>query len=273
MIKKNLLIAGAMLLILTAFSVNKVQAQTCVMPPSCEDLGYKQTEEDCNGVDIVLKCPTDMSKMACLGSSVSQDVSLGAILYGDGTVSSELISGKKPIGVVFDIFNRLAVALNDVKYGGIAGSDDMLWSIGSDDIPNLENCTEYDTVITTCGTDGRANTDAILANNRDSDNHVMNAINPYQPSGCSADFCKAGKWFLPSLLELKAIYNLKSSIQDTLTFLSAVGATQLLTATYWSSTERDESNMWILDMENGYQSTHLKNTGYDGCYVRPVVKF
>ena len=267
------IIAGAMLSCGAAFSFSEVQAQTCVVPPSCEELGYKQTEADCKGLDVVLKCPTDMSKMACLGSSVSQDVSVGAILYGDGTVSSELISGKQPIGVVFDVINRLAVALNDVKYDGSAGSGTMLWSGCSDDTPGLENCEDYSTVITTCGTDGRVNMDAILASDYCND-RVAYAVNIYQPSGCSADFCKAGKWFVPSLRELRAIYSVKSSFQDTLTFLSTVGATSFKTAAYWSSTEKDESSMWILNMTNGNYRANLKDSGYDNySYVRPVVKF
>ena len=142
---KNI-IAGAMLALGAAFSFSEVQAQTCVMPPSCEKLGYKQTEADCKGLDVVLKCPTDMSKMACLGSSVSQDVAVGAILYGDGTVASGLIAGKKPIGIVFDVINRLALALTDVKKDGSAGSEYMYWSSSYCDTPNLENCTDSSTI-------------------------------------------------------------------------------------------------------------------------------
>ena len=268
--KKNLLIAGAMLLIMTAFSVNKVQAQTCVMPPSCEDLGYKQTEADCKGVDIVLKCPTDMTKMACLGSAVSQDVSVGAILYGDGTIASGLVTGKQPIGVVFDVFNRLAVALTDIKEDGSAGSEYMRWSSSYCDTPNLENCTDGSTIITTCGTDGRANTDAILASTCNGTTYAANAVNSYQVSGCSKDFCRQGKWFLPSMRDLNTIYSFKSAINSTLTLLSSVGASQLTENWYWSSTENSNYDAWDLHMSDGNRYYHYKD--YGG-YVRPVLAF
>ncbi len=258
--KKNLLIAGAMLLIMTAFSFNKAQAQTCVMPPSCEDLGYKQTEADCEGLDIVLKCPTDMTKMACLGSSESQDVSVGAILYGDGTVASGLVAGKKPIGIVFDVFNRFALALTTEK---------MYWSDSSCDTPNLENCESNDKdPKTTCGIDGRANTDAILASTCNGTTYAANAANDYQPDGCTADFCQKGKWFLPSYRDLHTIYSFKSVVNNSLTLLSAA----MIGGEYWSSTEFDSD--WAMTYcmsdscwSNGHTKYDSKNI------VRPVLAF
>ena len=53
-----------------------------------------------------------MTKAAC--KEKAQEASL-SVLYGDGTVSKEIITGKTPIGIVFDTDNRLAVALTDVK--------------------------------------------------------------------------------------------------------------------------------------------------------------
>ncbi len=56
---------GAMLFI-TAFSVKNAQAQTCVVPPSCEDLGYTQTISDCSETATLLKCPLDQKKVLCV---------------------------------------------------------------------------------------------------------------------------------------------------------------------------------------------------------------
>ncbi len=274
--KSKNIIAGAMLSCGAAFSFSEVQAQTCVMPPSCEELGYKQTEADCKGLDVVLKCPTDMSKMACLGSSVSQDVSLGSILYGDGTVASGVVTGKKPIGIVFDVINRLALALTDVKQDGSAGSGSMSWSSGYCDTPNLEKCGNWDTVITTCGTDGRANTDAILASTCNVTTYAANAVNAYQTSNCSADFCQKGKWFLPSLRDLNTIYSFKSVINNSLTLLVSIGASNLQESYYWSSTEYNYDYAWRLNLYNGYKSDYIKdgNNVYNGYnYVRPVLAF
>ena len=253
------LIAGAMLSCGAAFSFSEVQAQTCVVPPSCEELGYTMTEADCKGLDVVLKCPTDMSKMACLGSSVSQDVEIGAILYGDGTVASGLLPDKQPIGVVFDVFNRFALALTTEK---------MYWSSSSCDTPNLENCESKNDAKTTCGIDGRANTDAILASTCNGTTYAANAANDYQPNGCSADFCQKGKWFLPSLRDLHTIYSFKSVVNNSLTLLSA----DTIGLEYWSSTESDSD--WALTYCMSDSCWSNGSTKYDSKnIVRPVIKF
>ena len=273
--KSKNIIAGAMLSLGAAFSFSEVQAQTCVMPPSCEELGYTMTEADCKGLDVVLKCPTDMSKMACLGSSVSQDVSLGSILYGDGTVASGLIAGKKPIGIVFDVINRLALALTNVKQDGSAGSGTMYWSSSSCDTPNLENCTDGSTITISCGLDGRANTDAILASTCNGTTYAVNAVNAYQTSNCRADFCQKGKWFLPSLRDLNTIYTFKSVINNSLTLLTSQGASNLQENGdyyYWSSTEYNGGSAWLLDMGNGLKYGYLGKSSH-GSNVRPVLAF
>ena len=269
------IIAGAMLSLGAAFSFSEVQAQTCVMPPSCEELGYTKTEADCKGLDVVLKCPTDRSKMACLGSSVSQDFSPLSILYGDGTVASVLIAGKKPIGIVFDVENRLAMALTDVDYKGNASFDTrMNWGPNTD-IPGLENCSAYN-ALTTCGTDGRKNTDAILARGN---GFAIGAVNSYQPDGCEEDFCQKGKWFLPSLKELNTIYSNKHMIRSALILLAFKGAFPLnedeYLYSYWSSTEYSADEAWALHMGDGNRGRYTKKESgsYTYNYVRPVVAF
>lgn len=72
---KNI-IAGAMLALGAAFSFSEVQAQTCVMPPSCEKLGYSMSVTDCKGYKS-LRCPLDVDNdnaVFCFsGSSSSED--------------------------------------------------------------------------------------------------------------------------------------------------------------------------------------------------------
>ena len=53
------LIAGAMLSCGAAFSFSEVQAQTCVVPPSCEKLGYSMSVTDCDGQRYI-RCPLDV---------------------------------------------------------------------------------------------------------------------------------------------------------------------------------------------------------------------
>ena len=259
-----------MLSLLTAFSFNKAQAQTCVQPPSCEDLGYTKTKADCTNADMVLKCPTDTSKVTCQINPVPCNI--GDVLYGDGYCYKE---GKapaniNPIAVVFDAANRLAVALTDVKQNGSTGSEEFYWSSGYCDTSNLVNCTDSSTVITTCGTDGKANTDAILASTCNGTTYAANAINSYQISGCSKVFCLKGKWFLPSLRDLNTIYSFKSTINSTLSSLSSKGASQLKGSNYWSSTEYGNTIVWRLSMSDG--SRYASGKGVTS-YVRPVLAF
>ncbi len=172
----------------------------------------------------------------------------------------------KVLGIVFDGKNRLAVALTDVKEYGSWGDDDMSWSHGETDIPNLENCTDKSTVTTTCGIDGRANTDAILAYTGSF--YAANAANIYQPENCTAEFCQKGKWFLPSLRDLNNIYLSKNLINNA---LDNVRKVLLSSRYYWSSTEYSESFAWTLGMNSGYVDVVGKSNYVN--YVRPVVKF
>ena len=200
---------------------------------------------------------------------------VGDILYGDGTCAisvNELEPKLTPIGVVFDVANRLAIALTDVKKNGSAGAESMYWSSYQCDTPNLENCM-YGINVITCGTDGRANTDAILASTCDGTTYAANAVNSYQVSGCSKDFCRQGKWFLPSMRDLNTIYSFKSAINSTLTLLSSVGASQLTKNWYWSSTESNNGNAWLLRMSDGIRNIVNKNYNYGYYYVRPVLAF
>ena len=254
------------------------QALECTPTPDCGSLGYTKTEADCQGADVVLKCPTDTSKISCW-TQLEERVMVGAILYGDGTVSSDLISGKSPIGVVFDATHRLAVALTDVKQDGSAGSEKMPWGIYVEvvlcDIPNLENCENENEALTTCGADGRANTDAILASTCSSETiYAANAVNAYQTSNCSADFCQKGKWFLPSFRELSTIYDTREVINNSLTALSTQGARKMDEYDlYLSSTVFNPVSAWGIKFLYG---THWLISRYqiiDEGYVRPVIAF
>ena len=82
--KKNmLLIAGATLLI-SAFSAGLIRAQTCIQPPTCEELGYIYSADECVNGNNILKCPTDLSKMVCSFDAIGND---GDILYADHSTS------------------------------------------------------------------------------------------------------------------------------------------------------------------------------------------
>ncbi len=93
---------GAMLLLTTAFSVAEVRAQTCVVPPTCEGLGYDKTASDCGGL-AKLRCPFDDSKYFCtayMNPDGSAPIAVGDIAYSDGTYSAVPVPSKIPVGVV-----------------------------------------------------------------------------------------------------------------------------------------------------------------------------
>ena len=264
MIKKNLLIAGAMLLIMTAFSVNKAQAQTCVMPPSCEDLGYTMSSTDCAYAEKILKCPHDQSKMFCLsqeeidGNTVAH---VGDILYSDQTFSTELIKTKMPIGVVFDEANRLAVALDQTR---------LYWSTERIDIPTLENCDEP----FSCSTNGKQNTAAIMeyvkTNGKTGKYPAAEYCASYKPSTVYLDevWYAEGQWFLPSMKELKTLSKNKAVVNAS---LQKVNAATLSFNHYWSSTEYADTAAWQSYMGNG--SKDFSSKAYYDWYVRPVLAF
>ncbi len=108
---------GAMLLLTTAFSVAEVRAQTCVVPPTCEGLGYDKTASDCGGL-AKLRCPFDDSKYFCTAyrnPDGSAPVTVGDIVYSDGTYANpEIIQpNKTPIGVIYNSNGGYFVALDD----------------------------------------------------------------------------------------------------------------------------------------------------------------
>ena len=271
------LMMGAMLA-LASFSYGKAAfATSCAIPPTCEQLGYTMKVDEC-GESPILRCPfalSDNNKVFCGGTTenANQVVSIGAIVYGDGTVASGVVTGKTPIGVVFDTANRLAVALTDVKKDGTAGSEYMYWSNSYYDIPSLPNCqySDGDVAVDSCSPDGRSNTTLILAcGSGCGGTPAATAANSYQPSGCTKDFCKKTKWFLPSMRDLASIYALKAQVNASLTLLSGSGAKTLTENYYWSSTEYDYTSAWVFGMSNGSRYYHGKTNLR---YVRPVLAF
>ena len=244
-------------------------AADCTQAPDCASLGYTQNAADCSGA--ALKCPWDLTKAACKAGVKPVTCVVGSILGGDQLCyKDKLPDNVKPIGIVFDTANRLAVALTDINSSGSAGSSTMYWSAYFYDIPALGNCTGS-TDLTTCGVDGRANTTAILnCVSSCGSTPAATATNSYEPSGCSKDFCKKTKWFLPSMRDLITLYNAKSYVNASLSLTASSGAKTLTESYYWSSTEYNSNYAWRLVMNNGYRYYNLK---YDDFYVRPVLAF
>ena len=238
----------------------------CTKPETdCAKLGYTKSVSQCS--DGYLQCPYNSAAVFC-----EDVISVGSILYGDGTIANGLVTGKTPIGIVFDTAHRLAVALTDINSSGSAGSSAMYWSTSYYDIPALGNCTSSIDLMT-CGVDGRANTTAILnCGSSCGTTPAATATNSYEPSGCSKDFCKKTKWFLPSMRDLIALYNAKSYVNASLSLTASSGATTLTESYYWSSTEYDNYDAWKLRMSDCSRYSSIKYY-ITNLYVRPVVKY
>ena len=258
-------------------------AADCKRVPFCSTLGFKKTASECSGANVVLKCPFDTSKYACYSPSTIYEPKAGYYLYSDRSVSPKekydeyVAAGKTPIGIVFDADNRLARALffadkngNPTEGGkyeagyfnACAGA--FTWGYYSGLSLSEITCKD-DGTLTSCATDGRKNTYALLANSR-TQNTVATAVHNYQPSGCSAAFCKAGKWFLPSAKEI-------NTMKEKNQLLTAQGSSGI---NYWTSTAKDNDAQWTLNMIGGghFGSYPKSNTSGSNClYALPVLAF
>ncbi len=245
----------------------------CTKPETdCAKLGYTKSVSQCS--DGYLKCPYNSAAVFC---EIKEDIKpatcvVGAILGGDQLCyKDKLPDNVKPVGIVFDTTNKLAVALTDINSSGSAGSSTMMWVTGYYDIPTLGNCTSS-MDLTTCGVDGRVNTTAILnCGSSCGTTPAATATNSYEPSGCSKDFCKKTKWFLPSMRDLITLYNAKSYVNASLSLTASSGAKTLTESYYWSSTEFSSDYAWILNVHSGFRGSYGKS--YNNIYVRPVVKY
>ena len=74
---------------------------------------------------------------------------------------------------------------------------------------------------------------------------------------------------MPNLRQLDAIYKNKEVLNKA--FIAAGGEAWDDEAYYWSSTEYNNFNAWILRMSDGYRVWYGKNDKYS--YVRPVLAF
>ena len=94
---------GASIWVLGMMISGNVLAQTCVVPPTCEELGYDKVASDCGSL-AKLKCPFDDSKYFCTaytdmnGKKIAE---IGDYVYTDA-ISAEPISGRIPVGIVYD---------------------------------------------------------------------------------------------------------------------------------------------------------------------------
>jgi hypothetical protein len=121
---------------------------------------------------------------------------------------------------------------------------------------------------------GKANTAAQIAASTTSAvtntaSYAPGFCNLYSKTNANGNGLTAGKWWLPSMGEMMAIYANMLKINYALSLIS--GATQLVEDWYWTSTEPSASSAWFLYLNNGYMANGTKATS--ALHVRPVSAF
>ena len=227
------------------------------------ELTNKITEQTNKITEITNKITTIEEKITVIeenggGSGTTTpdytNCTVGAILYSDKSCDPNVVASKKPIGVVFDTTNHLAIGLEESR---------QYWSYPDYfDVPGLSNITSLSAV--TADWQGKNNTRVVLeyCKTKGKSCPAFEYVNSYKTEGT-----QAGDWYLPALGELNAIYGNKDVLNIT---LGKIGGTKLGTNYYWSSSEDSDNSAWRLRFANG-------TVGYgkcsDGTYVRPVLAF
>ncbi len=127
------------------------------------------------------------------------------------------------------------------------------WSGGSDPRVAWSGNTSGNVPTGTAVGTGAANTNAIVGQS-DVANRAATLANAYRGGGLS-------DWFLPSTDEAQQLY-----VRRGLPGLAG----NLETGGYWTSSQRDSSNAWVVFMKNGSQTYNKKSLSF---VVRPVRAF
>ena len=255
---------------------SSVAEAACIQTPTCSSLGYTSTSSctggtkcpfgnywNCTASDLNDKITEQTNKITELETQITElkkematsNCLVGDILYSDMTINPDYVSGKTPIGVVFDCRKKLAIGLEESQ---------KYWSATDFDVPGVDNIKDRTLAITDL--DGKKNTSTILAyciTERKSC-PAFEYVNSYKTEGT-----QAGDWYLPAEGELYAIYGNKDVLNITLGKIAATGLSAYADY-YWSSSEYSSSSAWDLRFIDGYPYGSNKN---DSSYVRPVINF
>ena len=156
-----------------ALGLSGVANAACIQTPTCSSLGYTSTSSctggtkcpfgnywNCTASDLNDKITEQTNKITELETQITEikkEVStanclVGDILYSDMTINPDYVSGKTPIGVVFDCRKKLAIGLEQ---------SNQYWSTEYFDVPGVDNMPNE--VFAIADLDGKKNTSTILA--------------------------------------------------------------------------------------------------------------
>ena len=278
--RKILLMSSALALL------SGVAEAACIQTPSCSSLGYSSSSScsggtkcpwgnywNCDAINKINSLNTQITNLTnkiteqtntitnleTQITEIKKEVStanclVGDILFSDMTCNSNPVSGKTPIGVVFDHSGKLAIGLEDSQ---------KYLSTTNFDVPGVDNITDDALAITDL--DGKKNTSTVLAYCKANGKScpAFEYVNSYKTEGT-----KAGDWYLPSIGELYAIYGNMGVLNVA---LGKIAATRFGAIYYWSSSEYSTSGAWWLSFTNGSVGPSNKDNG--NRYVRPVLAF
>ena len=249
-----------------AFSLSyglTANAQTCVTPPSCETLGYKDTADKCDDSSMV-KCPFDTSKVFCRSISTKTKTcdTIGDILLDDKTCAVDanaILNDRTPIGVVFDVSKKLAIALQ-------GSPNRIFWGVMSNQ--GIDGLGNVNGTNTRKAYGGKNNT-SIIKKYASSNNYSSDAVDyclHYTTKGT-----KTNDWYLPATGELYLIYNSKNKLNNS---LEKVNGMKITDADHWSSSQYFYRpsltyTIWTFSFDSGKFNNEDKLTSY----IRPVLAY
>ena len=260
-----------------------VAEAACIQTPSCSSLGYSSSSScsggtkcpwgnywNCDAINkinslntqitnLTNKITTIEEKIVKIESSTSSsNCFIGDILYSDMSCDLNVIATKKPIGVVFDRANKLAIGLEEIR---------QHWSTTDFNVPGLSDITSES--VARADWQGKNNTKVVLEYCKANEKicPAFEYVNSYKTEGTMA-----GNWYLPALGELNAINGNKDVINLA---LGKIGGTKLSSNYYWSSSEHSYYGAWVFEFSNGNVDNNTKDYGYsyNSGSVRPVLAF
>ena len=267
--KQYLLLTSALMV-----GLSGVAEAACIQTPSCSSLGYSSSSScsggtkcpfgnywNCTASDLSNKITEITNKITILETKVNElskdaataNCKIGDILYSDMSCNTNVVASKTPIGVIFDITNKLAVGLQE---------SEQIWSAnGFSSFSAILDIASEEKALN--DKQGKTKTQIIFASGLIDRYPAANYAYNYKTEGT-----KVGDWYLPAMGELNELYINASIINLS---LLKIGGTTLTKDYYWSSTIYDYDSVWSFSFYSGtcsYQGL-IENPRY----VRPVLAF
>ena len=240
----------------------------CLPTQDCKALGY--TDAACPEQGV--KCPFG-NEWFCVGdkNTSSLDCQIGWIYYTDNTCSYDLVSGKKPLGIVVYTYGASGggqiLAANKTNKG-------IAWSTEQTNVPGLTTSSTAQHIMN--DRESCFNTKIITSYGDQSKYPAAWAAKEYVPVNAPET---KGKWCLPAAGVLHSIANNLTAINSAIDKIGGdpVGGSSLSEENFWSSSGYPGSKYsWAFLKASGYDATGLgarDRAGKYYSYVRPVLEY